>query len=55
MLSINKIKIYPIVISAEGMVIRNFLQYIENIGTVPPKHLKSGAKSSTFTNVSYNA
>ena len=49
--NLNKIIVYTLVISAEGVVTRNFLKYLQNTGLT--KNLKSWAKSSTITNVSY--
>jgi len=50
---LNNPSIYPSVISAEGVVTKNFTKYLENIG-LTKKDLKSRAKSSTITNVSYS-
>jgi hypothetical protein len=47
---LNNVSVYSLVISMEAVVTRSFLKYIENTGL--KKHLKSGAKSSTVTNVS---
>jgi fructose-1,6-bisphosphatase/sedoheptulose 1,7-bisphosphatase-like protein len=50
---LNEVSVYSVVISVAGVVTRSFLKYIENTGLTKKKHLKSWAKSSTITNVSY--
>ena len=44
---------YRLFLSAEGVFTRNLLKYIENI-VLAQNILKSGAQSSTATNVSYS-
>jgi len=50
---LNIPSIYPSVISVERVVTRNFIKYLENVD-LTKKDLKSRAKSSTITNVSYS-
>jgi hypothetical protein len=50
---LNNPSIYPLVISVEGVVTRNFVIYLQNIG-LTKKDFKSRAKRSTITNVSYS-
>jgi hypothetical protein len=50
---LNNPSIYPLGISVEGVVTRNFVKYLENIG-LTKKDLASRAKNSTVTNVSYS-
>lgn len=45
-------KAYPLVISAERVVTKNFLKYLEHKGLTKNTFNKSGAKSSTTTNMS---
>jgi hypothetical protein len=50
---LNNRSIYPLGVSVEGVVTRNFVKYLENL-SLTKKHLKSRAKGSTVTNVSYS-
>jgi len=46
--------IYPLVISAERVVTKNFLKHLEHTGLTKNIFNKSGANSSTTTNMSYS-
>jgi hypothetical protein len=50
---LNNAPMYPLDISAEEAVTKNFLHHLENIG-LTKKHPKSGTKSSAVTNVPYS-
>jgi hypothetical protein len=47
---LKNVSVYPLAISQEGVLTRNFLKYVENIGL--SKNLKNWAYSSATTNVS---
>ena len=47
MCKLNRVSVYPLVISAEGVVTKNFLKYLENIAFT--KNILSGAKNSIIT------
>jgi hypothetical protein len=49
MWKLNIVSVYPLVISAEGVVTKNFLKYLENIALT--KNILSGTKHNIITNV----
>jgi len=50
---LNNVSLYPLVISVEGMSGHQKLPKVHREYRFTQRHLKSGAKSSTITNVSY--
>jgi hypothetical protein len=50
---LNDESVYTLVISAEEVVTKNFLKYLENMG-FKVKHLKNGATNIIITNVAHN-
>ena len=51
MIIIVMMMVVIVVIVGDGVVTKSFLKYLQNIGLT--KSLKSGAKNSTITNLSY--